>query len=48
MFVRNKPQTYIEITETSRHAFEQHSTALREILESNQQISQNGAKDKIK
>ena len=39
---------YIEITEAGRQAFAEHSAALREILESSQQISQNGAKDKIK
>jgi DNA-binding MarR family transcriptional regulator len=47
-FVRNKPQTYIEITEAGRQAFMEHSTALKEILEGNQQISQNGAKDRAK
>lgn len=34
-FVRNKPQTYVEITEMGRQAFEEHSTALRAILENN-------------
>lgn len=42
-FVRNKPQTYVEVTETGRKAFAEHSTALREILESSQQIANNGA-----
>jgi DNA-binding MarR family transcriptional regulator len=36
-FVRNKPQTYIEITRSGRQAFAEHSAALREILESNHQ-----------
>jgi DNA-binding MarR family transcriptional regulator len=47
-FVRNKPQTYIEITGAGRQAFEEHSTALREILESNHQIGNNGSRDKSK
>jgi DNA-binding MarR family transcriptional regulator len=47
-FVRNKPQTYIEITEAGRQAFVEHSTALREILESSHQIGQNGATDGTK
>jgi DNA-binding MarR family transcriptional regulator len=47
-FVRNKPQTYIEITESGRQAFAEHSAALREILESNHQIGNNGAKDTSK
>ena len=47
-FIRNKPQTYIEITETGRHAFEEHSTALREILESNHKIGNNESRDKSK
>ena len=44
-FVRNKPQTYVEPTEVGRHAFMEHSNALREILESSQQIDKNGARD---
>ena len=45
-FVRNKPQTYIEITGEGRQAFAEHSAALREILESNHQIGNNGTRDK--
>jgi len=41
-FVRNKPQTYAEITEAGRQAFAEHSAALREILESSPQIANNG------
>lgn len=44
-FVRNKPQTYVEPTEVGRHAFMEHSTALREILESSRQVSSNGETD---
>jgi DNA-binding MarR family transcriptional regulator len=33
-FVRQKPQTYVEITEAGRVAFEAHRAALQEILES--------------
>lgn len=33
-FVNKKPQTYVEITETGKKAFAEHSAALREILES--------------
>ena len=40
-FVRNKPQTYVEVTEAGRQAFGEHSTALKEILESSQQIGKN-------
>ena len=47
-FVRNKPQTYIEITDEGRQAFAEHSAALREILESNHQIGNNGTRDKSK
>jgi len=47
-FVRNKLQTYIEIIETGRHTFEEHSTALREILESNHKIGNNESRDKSK
>jgi DNA-binding MarR family transcriptional regulator len=47
-FVRKKPQTYIETTEAGRQAFEEHSAALREILESSQQIGKNGATDPSK
>jgi DNA-binding MarR family transcriptional regulator len=32
-FVRQKPQTYVEITEAGRVAFEAHRAALQEILE---------------
>jgi len=46
--VRNKPQTYIEATAAGRQAFAEHTTALREILESGQQFSQNGANDAMK
>ena len=42
LFVRNKPQTYAEATEAGRQAFAEHSTALREILESSQRIANNG------
>ena len=42
-FVRNKPQTYVEVTETGRQAFAEHSTALKEILENSQQIANKGA-----
>lgn len=38
VFVRKKPQTYIETTEAGRQVFAEHSTALKEILESGQQI----------
>lgn len=41
-FVRNKPQTYAEVTEAGRQAFAEHSAALKEILESSQQIANNG------
>lgn len=47
-FVRNKPQTYIEITVDGRQAFEEHGTALREILENNHQIGHNGSRDTSK
>jgi DNA-binding MarR family transcriptional regulator len=47
-FVRNKPQTYIEITGEGRQAFAEHSAALREILESNHQIGNNGSRDESK
>lgn len=47
-FVRNKPQTYIEATEAGRKAFAEHTTALREILESGQQFGNNGATDVAK
>ncbi|MEO6890413.1 MAG: transcriptional regulator [Ktedonobacteraceae bacterium] len=47
-FVRNKPQTYIEITEFGREAFAEHSAALREILESSQHPGKNGAIDATK
>jgi len=33
-FVCNKPQTYIENTEAGKQAFEEHRSALKEILES--------------
>ena len=33
-FVRQKPQTYVEITEAGRAAFEEHRAALQAILES--------------
>ncbi|HEX4716160.1 MAG TPA: transcriptional regulator [Ktedonobacteraceae bacterium] len=42
-FVRNKPQTYIQATEAGRQAFAEHTAALREILESGQQLAKNGA-----
>jgi DNA-binding MarR family transcriptional regulator len=32
-FVRQKPQTYVEITETGRQVFDEHRQALKEILE---------------
>ena len=32
-FVRNKPQTYVEITEAGRRVFEEHRQALRQILD---------------
>jgi DNA-binding MarR family transcriptional regulator len=32
-FVRQKPQTYVEITEAGRAAFEEHRAALQAILE---------------
>jgi DNA-binding MarR family transcriptional regulator len=47
-FVRNKPQTYIEITGEGRQALAEHSTALREILGSNHQIGNNGTREKSK
>jgi len=47
-FVNKKPQTYVEITEAGRQAFTEHSTALREILESSQHISKDGAIDATK
>ena len=47
-FVRKKPQTYIEITEEGRQAFAEHSAVLREILESNHQIGNNGTRDTSK
>ena len=47
-FVRNKPQTYIAITGEGRQAFSEHSAALREILESNHQIGDNGTREKSK
>ncbi|MBA2286655.1 MAG: transcriptional regulator [Ktedonobacteraceae bacterium] len=47
-FVRNKPQTYVEITEAGREAFAEHSAALREILESVQHPAKNGATDAAK
>lgn len=31
-FVRQKPQTYVEITETGRRVFEEHREALKQIL----------------
>ena len=47
-FVRNKPQTYIEITGEGRQAFADHSVALREILESNHHIGDIGTREKSK
>jgi len=47
-FVRNKPQTYIEITLAGRQAFAEHRAALREILESNLQFDNNGLRDPSK
>jgi DNA-binding MarR family transcriptional regulator len=47
-FVRNKPQTYIEVTEAGRQAFAEHRTALRDILESNHLIDSNGTRDTTK
>lgn len=44
-FVNKKPQTYVEVTEAGRQAFAEHSAALREILESSQGISNDGAID---
>lgn len=44
-FVNNKPQTYIEATEAGRQAFTEHSAALREILESSQQIGKRSMTD---
>lgn len=37
-FVINKPQTYVASTEVGRKAFEEHTRALREILESGLEI----------
>lgn len=34
-FVRNKPQTYVEVTLEGRQAFAEHTAALKEILEGN-------------
>lgn len=34
-FVRNKPQTYVEVTQEGREAFAEHTAALKEILEGN-------------
>lgn len=31
-FVRQKPQTYVEITETGRRVFDEHREALKQIL----------------
>ena len=42
-FVRNKPQTYVEATQSGREAFAEHSAALREILESSLYLAQQGA-----
>lgn len=47
-FVQNKPQTYVEATEAGRQAFMEHSAALREILESSQQIGKRGMTDMTK
>jgi len=47
-FVHNKPQTYVEATETGRQAFVEHSAALREILESSQQVGKRGITDMTK
>jgi DNA-binding MarR family transcriptional regulator len=44
-FVRNKPQTYIEVTEAGRQAFAEHTAALREILESGPQFAKQSATD---
>lgn len=44
-FVLNKPQTYVASTEDGRNAFEEHTKALREILESGREIGQKGALD---
>ncbi|HEX4207317.1 MAG TPA: transcriptional regulator [Ktedonobacteraceae bacterium] len=43
MFVRKKPQTYVQATKAGRQAFREHSTALREILENSQHIGKYGA-----
>ena len=40
-FVLNKPQTYVEATAEGRKAFAEHTSALREILESGQQHGKN-------
>jgi DNA-binding MarR family transcriptional regulator len=47
-FVRNKPQTYVEVTAAGRKAFAEHTAALREILESGQQHGKNGTSDTAK
>lgn len=44
-FVHNKPQTYVAATEAGRQAFIEHSAALREILESSQQIGKRSMTD---
>lgn len=39
-FVRNKPQTYVEVTQEGREAFTEHTAALKEILEGNNHIKE--------
>jgi DNA-binding MarR family transcriptional regulator len=47
-FVHNKPQTYIATTLAGRQAFAEHSSALKEILGSSQQIGKNDATNNAK
>lgn len=47
-FVRNKPQTYVEVTQEGRQAFVEHTQALKEILEGSQPMGENGTASSVK
>jgi DNA-binding MarR family transcriptional regulator len=48
VFVRNKPQTYIQATEAGKNAFLEHRSALRDILGSSRPMNSNGETDTTK
>lgn len=47
-FVRNKPQTYVEVTKEGRQAFVEHTEALKEILDGNKHMGENGKVSSVK